>query len=115
MKLDELMQSGWGDAAHYFHERDMKYGTAELKVLAVVKPQIDMTAATPTPVLFGEHMQALDIVPGQSQIPAVTSRPGSGQRGWVWRNHSYTNSFRFFRPTRRPIQHCFRMRSLLTP
>jgi len=79
MKLGKFMQPGWGDAAHYSHERDMKYGTAELMVLAVVKPQIDMTAATPPPTTFGEHMQTRDIVCGQSHIPAVTSRPGSIQ------------------------------------
>ena len=53
MRLDELTQPGWGDAANYFRERDMKYGTTELKVLAVVNPQTDMTAATPSPTTFG--------------------------------------------------------------
>ena len=47
MKLDELTQPGWGDAANSFPDRDMKYGTTELRVPAEVKPQIDMTAATP--------------------------------------------------------------------
>jgi hypothetical protein len=28
MRLDELTQSGWADTANYFHDRDMKYGTA---------------------------------------------------------------------------------------
>ena len=28
MRLDELTQLGWGDAANYFRKRDMKYGTA---------------------------------------------------------------------------------------
>jgi hypothetical protein len=37
MRLDELTKPGWGDAANYFCERDMKDGTAELKVLVVVK------------------------------------------------------------------------------
>jgi hypothetical protein len=32
-----------------------------------------LTAATPSPTTFGELMQAVDIVPGQSQIPQVTS------------------------------------------
>jgi len=73
MKLDQLTQPGWGDAADYFRERDMKYGMTELKVPAVGKPQTDLTAATPSPTTFGELMQALDIVPGQSQMPQVTS------------------------------------------
>jgi len=62
MKLDELTQPGWGDAPYIFRERDMKYGTTESRVPAVVKPQIDMTAATPSSTTFGEHMQTLDIV-----------------------------------------------------
>jgi len=79
MRLDELTQPGWGDAANYFRERDMRYGTAELKVLAVVKPQIETTVATPSPITGGEHMQTPEIVRGQSEMPAVTSRPGSNQ------------------------------------
>jgi len=56
MRLDELTQPGWGDAAIYSRERNMRYGTAELKVLAVVKPQIETTAATPSPITVREHM-----------------------------------------------------------
>jgi hypothetical protein len=73
MRLDELTQQGWGDVAEYFCESDMKYGTTELKVPAVGKPQRDSTAATPSPTSFGLVMQALDIVPGQSQLLHVTS------------------------------------------
>jgi hypothetical protein len=62
MRLDKLTQPGWGDAANYFRERDMKYRTAELKLLAVGKPQIDTTAATPSPMTVGEHMQTPEIV-----------------------------------------------------
>ena len=79
MRLDELTQPGWGDAANYFRERDMRYGTAELKVPAVVKPQIETTAATPSPITVGDHMQTPEIVRGQSEMPAETSRPGCSQ------------------------------------
>jgi hypothetical protein len=79
LRFDELMQPGWGDVADYFRERDMKYGTTELKIPAGGKPQEDSTAATPSPTSFGELMQALDIVPGQSQMPQVTSRQGTRQ------------------------------------
>jgi hypothetical protein len=79
MRLDELTQPGWGDSANYFRERDMRYGTADLMVPAVVKPQTDSTTATPSPITVGEHMQPLEIVRGQSKMPAVTSRPGSSQ------------------------------------
>jgi len=79
IKLAELTQAGWGYTANYLGERDMKYRTTELKVPAVVKPQIDTTAATPLATTFREHMQTLDIVRGQSLMTAVTSRPGSSQ------------------------------------
>jgi hypothetical protein len=79
MRLDELKQQGWGDVAEYFRESDMKYESTELKVPAVGKPQRDSTAARPSPTTFGEVMQALDIVPGQSQLLHVTSRQGSSQ------------------------------------
>jgi len=79
MRLDELTQPGWGDAANYFRQRDMRYGTAELKVPAVVKPQMETTAATPSPITVGERMQTPEIFRGQSEMPAVTSRPGSSQ------------------------------------
>jgi hypothetical protein len=52
----------------------MKYGTAELNVPAVGKPQTDLTAATPSPTTFGELTHAIDIVPRRSQKPHVTSR-----------------------------------------
>ena len=38
IKLDELTQPGWGDAAIYFSERYKKYSRAVLRVPAVVKP-----------------------------------------------------------------------------
>jgi len=62
MKLDELTQAGWEDAANYYRERGIKYRTAELKVPAVVRPQIDTTAASASLRTAGEHMQTLDIV-----------------------------------------------------
>ena len=56
MRLDELMQLGWGDAADYFREKDMKYGMTEMKVPAVRKPQPETTAATPSLTTFREFM-----------------------------------------------------------
>jgi len=64
MKLDEWTQPGWEDAADYFRERDMKYGTTELRVPAVVQPQTNDDAPAPLPATFGELMESLDIVPG---------------------------------------------------
>jgi len=79
MRLAKLTQPGWGDVGNYFHKRDMWYGTTELNVPAVVKPQIDTTAATPSPISVREHMQTPEIVWGQSEMPVVTSRPGNSQ------------------------------------
>jgi len=51
----------------------MKYGMTQLKVVGVMKPQTDMTAATPSAITLGEFMQVLDMVPGQSQMLQVPS------------------------------------------
>jgi hypothetical protein len=40
----------------------MRYGNSQLKVLAVVKPQIEKTAATTTPITVREHMQTPEII-----------------------------------------------------
>jgi len=78
MKLDELTQPGWQDAADYFRKGDKKYGTFELRVPAVVQPQTNDDAPAPPPTTFGElSMECVDIVPGISQRPQGTSRPGS--------------------------------------
>ena len=79
MRLDELTQLGWGDAANVFCEKCTKYGTAELKVPVVVNPQIDRFAARPSPTTFGDHMLTLGIVRRQLQMPAVSSQPGSSE------------------------------------
>jgi len=77
MKLDELTQPGWEDAADYFRERDKKSGTTKLRVPAVVQPQTIDDAQEPPPATFGVLMESHDIVPGISQRPQGTSRPGS--------------------------------------
>jgi len=77
MKLDELMQPGWGDMADYIHERDKKYWTTELKVQAVVQPQTGDDAASSVRTTFSEPLETIDSVPGKLQMPQVTSRPGS--------------------------------------
>jgi len=77
MKLDQLTQLGWEDAADYFRESDKKYSTFHLWVPAVVQPQTDDDTAAPTQTTFRELMECLDIVPGLSQMPQGTSRLGS--------------------------------------
>jgi len=77
MKLDELTQPGWEDAANYFGERDEKYGTSELMIPAIVQPQTDDEAAAPASTTFWELMEGLEIVPRISHMPQGTSQPGS--------------------------------------
>jgi hypothetical protein len=76
MKLDELTQPGWEDAAGYFHQRDRKYGTTELRVPAVVQPQTKDHAPASPPASFGEHRESLHIVPEILGRPQGTSQPG---------------------------------------
>ena len=77
MKLDQLTQPGWGDVADYFRERDKRYSSTELNVLAVVQPHTADNAVSSVMTTFGEPMETLDSVPGKLQMPQVTSRPGS--------------------------------------
>jgi hypothetical protein len=81
MKLDELTQLGWEDAADYFRERDKRYGTAELRVPVLVQPQKDDGTVAPPPTTFGQLMERLDIFPGISEMPQGTSRPASSLIG----------------------------------
>jgi hypothetical protein len=75
--MGTITETGWENAADYFSERDKKYGTAKLRVPVVVQPQTDDDASAPPPPTFGERMERLDMVPGISQMPQGTSRPGS--------------------------------------
>jgi len=77
MKLDELTQPGWGDAADYIRVRDGKYGTTELNVPAVVQCHTADDVALSMPTTFGEPMETLDSIRGELQMPQVTSPPGS--------------------------------------
>jgi hypothetical protein len=63
----------------YVRARDMKYRTAELKILAVANPHIDSTTALPSRTIFGTLMQTLDMVRRQTEITQGSSRPGSSQ------------------------------------
>jgi hypothetical protein len=53
MKLDELTQPGWGDAADYLRKRDKAYGKTELKAPAVVKRHMDDDLASSALRTFG--------------------------------------------------------------
>jgi len=64
MKLDKLMQPGWGDAADYFRERDKKYRTTEWKIPAVIQPRKVDDAASSALMTVGEPMETLDSIPG---------------------------------------------------
>jgi len=76
IQLNELTQAGWDDVADYLPERDMKYSTSELTVPAVVQLHPNDDAPAPLPTTFGELIKGLEFVPGISQRPGGTSRPG---------------------------------------
>jgi len=77
MKLDELTQPGWEDAADHFCESDKKYGSSKLMVPAIVQLETDDDAVAPAPTTFRKHLDCLEIVPRISQLPHGTSRPAS--------------------------------------
>jgi len=77
MKLEELKQPGWEEAADYFSERDTKYCTSTLRVPAVMQLQTDDDVSSPAPKTFGVFMVCLYIVPGISQLLQWTTRSGS--------------------------------------
>jgi hypothetical protein len=77
LKLNELAQPRWEDAADYFREQDKMYGRAKLSFPVFVQPQTDDGALAPPPTTFGELMERLGIVPGISQMLQGTSQPGS--------------------------------------
>ena len=76
MQLDELTQPGWGDAADYFREQDMKYRKSKVRVPAVMKSQTNHVAAALPPTTIGELLGTLDSVPGISRMLQFSSRPG---------------------------------------
>jgi len=75
MRLDELTQPGWEDAADYFRERDKEAGTAKLRVPVVIPPQTDEAVSAPPPTTFGQLMERFDIVPAISHMPQGTAQP----------------------------------------
>ena len=78
-KLNGMTQPGWGEAANNFHERDKKYGMTKLKVPTVVQQQTADDAASTGPTTVGEPMETLDTIPRKSQMPQLTTPPGSSQ------------------------------------
>jgi len=77
MKLEKLMQPGWGNAADYFHESYTMYWTTEWKVPAVVQPQMADDATSSGLTIFGEPMETVDSIPGKQQMLQVSLWPGS--------------------------------------
>jgi len=68
MKLEKLPRLGWEDAANYFREREMMYGTAELNILSGVKPQTYLPGPTTSLTTCGGHMQTLGVIPGPASM-----------------------------------------------
>jgi len=76
MSLNKPMQRGWGDAVDNACARDMLYGTAELRVCTLCKPQTHHVVAAPAPTTLGEWMEAHNAIPGKLQMLQVMFRPG---------------------------------------
>jgi len=70
---DKPMEPGWGDVADYFCDSEKKYGMANLKILAVLKPKTDKGAAAPATKTVGELMETPGIVVGKLQMGQGTS------------------------------------------
>jgi len=102
MKLDELMQPGWGDAVDYFHDRKEKYGTTELNVPSVIQPQTADDTAPSVPTTFSERLETLDSVPGKLQMPQVTYWPESSDLGLCSQNPQTHECIPSFLPTPMP-------------
>jgi len=82
LKLHELTQLGWRDAANYIRERDKKEGPTELDILAVVKLQtVEVAAAPALTISFEELMESLVIVPGMSEMRQGPAQPGCTHMG----------------------------------
>jgi len=81
LKRHQLIPLGWGQAADHFRERDKMYGTAEIRVPAVVKPSPDHNFEALALTTFGKIMEFLHIVSGSIQMPQGTSRQVSSHQG----------------------------------
>jgi hypothetical protein len=73
LKIDELTQLRWEDAADYIGERDKKYSISKMRVPAVIHLQSDDDTVAPAPATFAELMEFVDIVLGISQMLQGTS------------------------------------------
>jgi hypothetical protein len=77
IKLDQLTQWGWGDAADSVRKCDKNYGTTELEVPAVVQLNTDNDVATPPLIAFAELMESPDTISQISQTLQWNDRPRS--------------------------------------
>lgn len=77
MRLNKLMQPGWGDVAYYIFERGNEYEMAKLMILVVVKLQMENIAAMPVPTRFGALRETLLIISAKSQMPQGSFQLGS--------------------------------------
>ena len=115
MKLHELIQPCWEDVPNYSRERDKIYGTAKLKVAAVIQPQTDDGTAIPSPTTFGEPMETLDSITSESRMPQVASRPGSCHMRLRSGTATHINAFRLSSMMLHALFHQLTSRSLLNP
>jgi len=66
MKLEELTEPEWGDVAHDYHERDTKYGMAELNIVTVIQHPTGTVAIAPVLTASGYILNTLASIHGKS-------------------------------------------------
>jgi len=113
MKLDALTQPGWEDAADQFRKQHKMSGTSQLRVSAVVPPQMNDHALAPPLTTNVALTVRLDIVLRILQKTQGTSRPGSGYISLARWRHSQNRAYQMERQPRCPIRCCCWTQSFL--
>jgi len=115
MRLEEVTEPGWGDLADYFHEWDMKYETAELRVWQLPTPeQIRLQPHHPWWYLENSYRIVISD-PNNHKCHKRFLDQEVVKWGGDPRNPSHTNAKHFSGLTQRLICHLTRIRSLLNP
>jgi len=105
IKLDELIQPGWGYTANNFCGRNTMYGIIELMMLAVGNLQTDKVAAVPTLMRVGDLMESLDIVLGNYKCSNSLLDQEAVICGLVQVSHIQTNAYCIIHLTQSSISH----------
>jgi predicted mannosyl-3-phosphoglycerate phosphatase (HAD superfamily) len=75
--LDKLNNMVCRDVSDYLNEIANMYGTATLKAPEVITLQTEKCQSPAALTTFGQQMETIHWVSGESQMPQWTARPGS--------------------------------------